>query len=245
MIARLRCVSVALAALLTTASACLAAEPGYESGKGGVGGGIGYSKFLADADYSSDSRGRPSFAGAFRYVMTPHWRWQVSPGMTWSAYGVGSTAPFPDPQFPGDTSLAGVPVKDHYLTLVLPVNAQLQFTQRHGWWVYHLGAGPGVYRVWVENNRKILEDPVSHNRHRGLYFGFTGELGAERFLRGLTTTSIEGVLGTHLVFAERDDQFPSGFNSNVAPLDVRIGVNYYFDMVRAKKTEEPGGLPKP
>lgn len=245
MIARFRCVSVALAALLTVASACLAAEPGYAPRKGGVGGGLGYSKFAADADYSDDSRGRPSFSGAFRYVMSPRWRWQVSPGFTWSAYGVGSRAPFPDPQFPGDTSLAGVPVKDHYLTLVVPVDAQIQLTQKRGWWLYHLGVGPGLYRVWVENNRKILQDPVSHDRHKGVYFGLTGELGAERFLRGLTTTSIEGVVGSHLVFAERDSQFPSGFNSNVLPVDLRICVNYYFDLTRAKKTIEPGGSPKP
>ena len=245
MIARFRCVSVALLALLTAASACLAAAPGYAPHKGGVGGGLGYSKFIGDADYSEGSTGRLSFSGAFRYVVRPGLRWQVSPGFTWSAYSVGTHAPFTDPQFPGDTTLTGEPKKDEYLSLVAPITAQVQLTERRGWWLYHLGAGPGVYRVWVENQRKVLEDPVSHVRHKGLYPGFSAELGAERFLRGLTTTSIEGVIQTSVIFAKRDDQFPSGFNSRVLPLDLRICLNYYFDMARKKKSTMPGVPPTP
>lgn len=245
MIPRFRCVSVALSALLTVASACLAAEPGYAPKKGGVGGGFGYSHFIEDADYSQDAAGRLSFSGSFRYVINQRLRWQVSPGFEWSAYNVGTKAPFIDPAFPGDTTMAGDPIKDKMLTLLVPVSVQLQLTQRRGWWLYHFGAGPGVYRVWVENHRKVLEDPVSKKRHRGPYFGVTAELGAERFLRGLTTTSIEGVIGGHLIFAERDKQFPLGFNSNVLPLDLRLCVNYYFDMVRRKKSIEPGAPPAP
>jgi hypothetical protein len=86
---------------------------------------------------------------------------------------------------------------------------------------------------------------VSKKHHRGAYFGMTAELGAERFLHGLTTTSIEGVVSSHLIFAERDEQFPSGFNSNVLPIDLRVCVNYYFDLVRRKKTIEPGAAPAP
>lgn len=245
MIPRFRCVSVALAALLTVASVCLAAEPGYVPGKGGVGGGLGYSKLVQDADYSQDAAGRLAFSGAFRYVMSKRLRWQVSPGFEWSAYNVGTLAPFIDPAFPGDTTFAGDPIKDHMLTLVAPVSVQLQLTQRRGWWLYHFGAGPGIYRVWIENHRKVLEDPVSKRRHRGPYLGATVELGAERFLRGLTTTSIEGVIAGHLIFAQRDAQFPRGFNSNLLPFDVRLCVNYYFDMTRKKKTIEPGVPPQP
>ena len=245
MIWRLRCVSIALAALLTTASVCLAAEPGYAPTKGGIGGGLGYSRFLAAEDYSADSHGRPSFSGAFRYVFNKRVRGQVSIGFLWSGYRVGSTAPFLDPQFPEDTTLTGTPIKDNYLTLLTPVSAQLQLTQQRGWWLYHLGAGPGVYRVWVENHRKVVQDPATHVRHRGAYWGFSGELGAERFLHGLTTTSIEGVVGTSYVFARRNDQFPSGWNSVVVPVDVRVCVNYYFDMVRPKKTIDSGLPPTP
>ena len=67
----------------------------------------------------------------------------------------------------------------------------------------------------------------------------------ERFLRGLTTTSIEGVIAGHLIFAQRDAQFPRGFNSNLLPVDVRLCVNYYFDMTRKQKTIEPGVPPQP
>jgi hypothetical protein len=245
MIPRFRCVSVALPALLTVASVCLAAEPGYAPHKGGIGGGIGFSRLVADADYSQDAAGRFSFSGAFRYVMSQRLRWQVSPGFTWSGYTGGSIAPYLDPHFPTDVYLSGAPKKEDMLTLMVPVSAQLQLTLRRGWWVYHVGAGPGAYRVWVENHREDLQDPASKNWHRGLYPGVTAELGAERFLRGLTTTSVEGVVGGHLIFAQRDDQFPSGFNSNLLPLDLRFCVNYYFDMTRRKKTIEPGVPPKP
>ncbi len=73
----------------------------------------------------------------------------------------------------------------------------------------------------------------------------TAELGAERFLRGLTTTSIEGVVAGHLIFAQRDKQFPLGFNSNVLPVDVRLCVNYYFDMTRRKKSIDTGVPSRP
>jgi hypothetical protein len=91
----------------------------------------------------------------------------------------------------------------------------------------------------------VVQDPVTHDRHHGDYFGFTGEIGAERFLHNLTTTSIEGVMSTHYVLAQRADQFPSGFNSIVLPVDLRVCVNYYFDMVRPKKTIDSGLPPNP
>ena len=58
--------------------------------------------------------------------------------------------------FPADVT------KENMLTLVLPVSAQLQYTQKRGAWLYHLGAGPGLYRVWVENRRKVLKDPLNY-----------------------------------------------------------------------------------
>ena len=138
MIPRLRCVSVALFALLTGASACLAAEPGYAPHRASVGGGFGVSRFAQDADYSAGAALRFSFGGSFRYVMNPWLRWQVSPGFTWTAYTVGTPAPFLDPQFPADVD------KDRYLTLLVPVSAQIQLVQKRGWWLYHLGVGPSI-----------------------------------------------------------------------------------------------------
>ena len=95
----------------------------------------------------------------------------------------------------------------------------------------------------VENRRKVLQDPATHDRHKGVYFGMSAEIGAERFLRNITTTSIEWTLGGHLVFAERDDQFPSGWNSNLLPLEARVCVNYYFDLVKPKQGLPPAKPP--
>ncbi len=234
MIPRRRCVGVALFALLTAASPCLAAEPGFAVHRASIGGGFGVSRFVADADYSDGAALRFSFGGAFRYVVAPWLRWQVSPGFTWTAYNVGTRAPFLDPQFPADVD------KDRYLTLLAPVSAQAQLLAKRGWWLYHLGAGPSINRVWVENRRKVLEDPASHRRHRGEYLGVAAELGAERFLRGLTTTSIEGTLDGHYVFAQRVQQFPSGYDSKLLAIEGRLSVNYYFDLSKPKKGALPG-----
>lgn len=237
MIPRIRCVSIALLALLAAAPACLADDlAGVTPGKGGIGGGLGGGMVIGEQDYSSGAQPRFSFAGQLRYTVSHHWRWQVSPGFTWAAYGVGSEAPFRDPQFPADST------KDEYLTSVVPISAQIQFMKQSKAWLFHLGAGPGLYRVWVQNRRKVLRDPVTNDLHRGLYPGFTVELGAEDFLKALTTTSLELTATYHKAFAERPDQFPSGFNSKLNAVELRIGVNYYFDLSHPK-SKTPAEVP--
>jgi len=241
MIPRIRWVSLAVLALLTVASACLAAEdePAYKPGRGGVGGQLGGSYFGLDrifgnanwfADYSHGAMPRFAFAGQFRYVSSNRWRWQISPGFTWTAYRTATALPFEDPNFPADQ------VKDRTITLVAPMTAQAQLVVRRGHWLYHAGTGPGLYRVWVQNRRKVLADPETFRPHRGLYPGAVFELGAERFLKSITTTSVEFTWANHLVFAQRDEQFKRGFNSNLALSEIRIGVNYYFDPARKKKS---------
>lgn len=246
MIHRIGWVSLAVLVLLTVASTCLAAdgEPAYKAGKGGVGGQIGGSYFGFDrtfgnewfGQYSDGAMPRFGFAAQFRYVQSNHWRWQVSPGFTWSAYETATPLVVTDPNAPGDTD------KDNVITLLLPVSAQLQYVMRRGQWFYHVGAGPGVYRVWVQNHRKVLRDSQTLDLHRGLYAGGTFELGAERFLKSITTTSIELTWANHLVLAQRDEQFPTGFNSNLMAMEWRVGVNYYFDPLRQKNAgiELPG-----
>ena len=90
--------------------------------------------------------------------------------------------------------------------------------------------------------RKVLKDPESFRLHRGLYPGGSFEIGAERFLKSITTTSIELTWVNHLVLAQRDPQFPSGYNSNLMAMEWRLGVNYYFDPLRQKNQglEIPG-----
>jgi hypothetical protein len=227
MIPPVRWAGIASLAVLAVAPPCLAQPKGAEPGRGGIGGQIGASYFHADADYSNGARARFDFAGSFRYVVAPWFRMQVSPGFTWSAYTEDALAPFIDERFPEDGTN-----KKGYLTLLVPISAQLQLTTSRGNWIYHAGIGPGIYRVMVEHRRKVVKDPVTDELHRGLYPGFSGEIGFERFLKSLTTTSVEFVVVDHLVFAVRDQQFPSGWNSNLGALGARLGVNYYFDIDR-------------
>jgi hypothetical protein len=206
------------------------------AGRGGVGGLIGGSLFYASEDYSQGAQPRFDFNGQFRYFLSRGFRFQVSPGFTWSAYSKKEPPPFTDPKFPGDQT------KEEYLALVVPVSAQLQMVWGKSQWVYHLGAGPGIYRVWVENHRKVLIDPVTLRLHRGAYLGWTAELGVERFLKALPNTSIEVSAAHHNVFATRDDQFPTGWNSPVGVIALRAGTNYYFDLNRPKKAPDLPGI---
>ena len=196
------------------------------------------SAFAAAADdYSDHAVQRMSFAGNFRYYMGRSVRWQVSPGFLWAAYEKKSVpAVFPDLNFPNDST------KDNNLTLVAPVTAQLQWVLRGRTFAWHVGAGAGAYRVWVESHRKVLKDPLSLRLHRGIYPGAVFEIGAERFLKSLSTTSIEVTAEGHYIFAKRDDQFPSGYDSTLMPVSLRLGVNYYFDLARFRKAA-PAGLP--
>jgi hypothetical protein len=257
MLSSVRTVSIAVLALLALASVCLAAEPpslvaaagadtglalpttpkaerGDRPGFGGIGGQVGAGKIVSAEDYSKWAQLRMSFAANWRYTMTRSWRWQVSPGFTWAGYSKTSNpAPFIDINHPTD------PYKDQYLTLVVPISTEIQWVKRNRTLVWHVGAGPGLYRVWVENYRKVVPDPVTYHLHRGLYWGVTAEVGAEHFLKSLNATSIEVTLDTHYIQAKRDDQFPSGFNSSVIPVGLRAGVNYYFDLHFKAKAQGP------
>jgi hypothetical protein len=234
---RVSAVSGALFALLAGSSACLAADPGYAPHRGAVGGLMGFSKVVADGDYSEGAQPRMAFAANLRYVVNPWLRWQVSPGFLWAGYDHASPLPFEDPNYPGDTT------KEEALSLMLPVSAQVQVTQKRGRWVYHVGAGPGVYRVWVENRRKVLKDPVTKRLHRGFYPGVSGQLGAERFLTSLPSTAVEASAAGHWAFADRPEQFPSGFNSAILGIELRVGVNYYFNVGGPAKPKSGSALP--
>jgi hypothetical protein len=247
-------VGLALLASLTVAAACFAAEPDSTTarkttvdnkivaasgpGKGGIGVQVGGSTFSLDRalgkdwfiDYSDGGSPRLSFAAHWRYQMTKRWRGQLATGFAWTGYsGQHDVAgvpkfppPFQDPNFPTDKD------KKDYLTLMLPVSLQLQYVGRHGLWAYHVGAGPGAYRVWVENRRKVLKDPATLKLHRGLYPGYSTEIGIEHWLKGIPEVSLEFTIANHVAMTQRPDQFKSGFNSNVMATEFRVGGNYYF-----------------
>src|SRR4029453_6986931 len=217
MISRVLLVGLALFAVLAVASPCLAASDstGAAPGRGGIGGLIGGSFMLVDADYSKGALPRFDFAGHWRYVFSRSFRMQVSPGFTWSGYAQEEPIPFTDPRYPADQT------KHNMLTLIVPISGQIQYTRHRGPWVYHAGLGPGVYRVWVENRRKVLKDPTTFAVHRGTYPGGTAEIGAERFFKALPSTSVEVQTVFHFIFAQWDEQFPNGFNSNLGNLGLR------------------------
>ncbi len=125
----------------------------------------------------------------------------------------------------------------------MPVTFQAQYIAHRGRWYYHVGAGPGIYRVMVENHRKVLKDPdpASLRLHRNVFAGAAFELGAERFLKSISTVSVELSWTSHLIFAQKDDIFPSGFNSNLMATEVRVGINYYFDPLKQRTP----GIPIP
>lgn len=228
MIPRVRSASIALVAVLAVAPPCLAAE-GMAPGRGAIGGQLGASRFWADGDYSEGAISRLAFSGHFRYVINNRFRWQVSPGFTWTAYSSTVPIPVPDGHSPQDVT------KAHNLTLLLPMTFELQYLLHLGNWHWHVGAGPGFYRVWIENRRIVLVDPISFERHRAIHPGVTGEIGVERFVRQLPSTSVEATVATHWVFTPDAATFPSGYNSFLAATELRIGANYYFDMARLKK----------
>lgn len=244
MISRLLSVGVVLLGLLASGSVVHAqesAEPdsGAAPGRASLGLVLGVNDFIADADYSDGAQPRIATTAQFRYVLTRWLRWQVAFGHTWTAYSNDHRAPFADPNFPTDS------LKNEYLVQVVPITAQLQLTREGTWWTSHLGFGAGLYRVWIENRRKVLKDPVSLDLHRGLYPGICGQIGIERFLHSLPSTSIEIGAAAHWVFAQDDKRFPSGYNSFLALFDVRTGVNYYFDLPstkpKVKLPPTPGG----
>jgi hypothetical protein len=239
MIRRAWFAGIAWVALLASASVCAAAdEIGNRGGRGSIGGSIGGSLFTADADYSAGASPRFWFAGQFRYVFSPRLRAQFSPGFTWAGYSKDEPLPLTDPRFPEDKT------KEHVLSLLMPSVVQLQYTVPRGLWLYHAGAGGGLYRVWVENHRRVLKDPTTYDLHRGLYPGVSGEVGAALFLKDRPNLALEWAAGGDWIFAERDEQFPGGFNSFLLMTHVRFGASYYFDLMRpAAKPALPLGQP--
>jgi hypothetical protein len=229
---------MALAAMLTMAPVCLAADSSGAPGQGSLGGGFGFSSFLADGDYTlsrdgtgtgrdvwktRDASSRFAFAADLRYQASKHVRWQLSPGFLWAGYNKRAPIPFRTNTSPTDS------LKGKVLTLMLPISAQIQLCQRTKNWMFHEGAGPGIYRIWLEQNRRVIKDPVTKKLHVGFYPGGSAEIGAEYFLKSQTAVSIEFTATSHFAFAQRDEQFVSGFDSNVWTAEGRIGVNYHFD----------------
>jgi len=241
MITRLLTAGVASLGLFLAGSVCHAqesAEPdsGASPGRAAIGTSFGISQFAADGDYSEGAQPRIASDARFRYVVNDWLRLQFGVGHTWTAYSNDQAAPFRDLNYPDDS------LKNEYLVQIVPMTMQFQVVRRGAKWIYHAGAGPGLYRVWVENRRKVLKDPTTFDLHRGIYWGVGGQIGTERFFSSLPSTSVEFEVAGHWVFARRDEQFPSGYNSFLATVEATVGVNYYFTLPTSKpKTALPPG----
>ena len=96
----------------------------------------------------------------------------------------------------------------------------------------------------VQNHRKVLKDPVTKELHQGTYLGATAEIGQERFLKSLPSTSIEWTLAYQSAFARDNDKFPLGYNGAVAAGEFRIGAHYYFDFKKPKAPDMQKAAPK-
>ncbi len=232
---RFRLASVVALVFLATASVSHAqtadsvATKGPLPGRGGIGGQVGSSYILSDGDYSDGAQPRMSFTGQFRYVIGKHWGWQVSPYFTWNGYVSHVQAPFVDINFPTQGSS-----KQFYLTQIVGANGQLQYFGGHGRQRWHLGAGPAIYRVVIQNHRKVIEDPVTHELHSTTHLGATAEFGIERFVKKLPNTSLELTLAGHMAFAKDDTKWASGWNGTPTVAEIRLGGNYYYDFRRGK-----------
>ena len=232
---RFRRASVVALVFLATACASHAqtadsvATRGPLPGRGGIGGQMGGSYFIAEGPYSDGAQPRLSFIGHFRYVIGRHWGWQVSPYFTWTGYVSRVAAPYPDLNFPAEGTS-----KEFYITQIVGAAGQLQWITggpRRRW---HLGVGPALYRVVIQNHRKVLKDPVTFELHSGTHLGGTAELGMERFLKKLPNTSIEVTAAVQTAFARSDNRFPSGWNGNPMAVELRVGGNYYYEFRRGK-----------
>jgi len=104
-----------------------------------------------------------------------------------------------------------------------------------------VGIGPSLYRVVIENHRKVVKDPISLELHSGGHMGGSAEFGWEKFMKKLPNTSIELTAAWHIAFAKSDVRWQAGWNDNPQALEARIGAHYYYDFRKAKpKSNKPG-----
>ena len=161
----------------------------------------------------------------------------MSPYFAWNSYRTGSVLPMIDPGFPSDR------VKDAVLTQIVGGNGQLQLVGGRGGWRWHLGAGPAIYRVVVQNHRKVLKDPVSKDLHQGTYLGATAEYGMEHFLHSLTNSSLEWTVAYQTAFAKRRRALPLGIQRRTGRgrTSVRRALLLRFQgAAKARRDSRPG-----
>lgn len=197
----------------------------YAPGKGSLGGSLGVPEILATGELKRGQRPRMIGKLHFQYVMANDWRLSLRGGFGWLGWSDKQPAPFVlQAEQPGGDATRG-----DQLLIFNPFTAAITRTQKlSGSWQAFLGAGPGAYRINIQNDHRTIFDPVTHDRYKFGSFGLSGEGGAEYFLPANRNVSLEGVASIHYLFDDHKDRYPSGYSGKHIFSDLSIGVNVYF-----------------
>lgn len=212
----------------------------YATGKGSLGGSVGVPILLATSELKAGQRPRLMGKAHFQYVLTHQFRLSMRGGFGWLGYTRDEPAPFPlQAKEPG-----GDPTRIDQLTILNPFSAVLQYTRMVKNWQAFAGAGPGMVRVNILNDRRTIFDPVTHERYSYWSPSVGGEAGGEYFIPANRNVSFEGVGTFHYLLKRNAEKFPSGYSGHHALFDFSVGVNVYFNPPGAAKPATPATAPE-
>jgi hypothetical protein len=207
---------------------------------GSLGATLGVPFILAPGELKWGQKPRIMGKGNFQYVINKSWRTSFKFGYGWNGYSDEFNAPFTlqAAEAAGDTS------KGDQLVIMNPFTATVHWTHEMSKnWMWYVGAGPGVYRVNIQNDHRTIYDPVTHERFKFGSFGISGTGGMEYFLPSNHNVSLLGTATVDHLFSSFKDRFPSGYSGPYTFMDVSIGVNVYFKPLGAKSTPAPAPTP--
>jgi hypothetical protein len=198
----------------------------YGSEKGSIGGSIGVPFFITDPNMSSGQEPRIILKYHFGYVITDKWRLSTRGGFGWVGYDQ-TLAPFPLPECCGTFDLTKV----DQLSTVNPFTFTMNYTHiLSDSWMLFAGAGPGIYRINILNDRKTIWDPVTFERFTWWSPGISLEGGGEFFFPANRNVSLEFMSTYNWIFSSDYDRYPSGYNGDHSYIDFDFGVNVYFGL---------------
>jgi len=202
---------VAWFAVLSIAAACLAGPSAAQDldGKGSVGASGGLVLITGDKDLSR--KAQPRLLGHFdlRYVMHPRLAVHGTFGRGWNSYSGRA-----------DT-----------LTIIEPITFGLEYRHvmdQRPRYLPHVGAGVGVYSMWVRKSLKVTRDPITLENRHTVDWGMNVTGGLEYFMTRSVTVNYDFVW--HKIFSADMKDFPSEFGGDDSFIQFVIGVNYYFSM---------------
>jgi hypothetical protein len=204
----------------------------YAPGRGSLGGSIGLPFLIATQEFKDGQKPRLIGKAHFQYVVAPVWRLSFRGAFGWVGFDSDTPAPFPFNNDGGGFDTTRI----DQLTVLNPFSAALQYTKRNGSVQYFVGAGPGITKINVMNDRETIYDPSTFKRHSYWSWGVGGEGGAEYFLPANENVSFELAAALQYTLERNAEQFPNGYAGKHALFDVTFGVNVYF---------WPFGGPKP